>query len=305
MIETPLIFDIKRYAINDGPGIRTTIFFKGCPLRCPWCHNPESYSGQKEKMYSSAKCIGCGECVKHCPNQACRLTPDGVVTDPDLCRLCSVCAEVCPTNATEMSGREMSVDEIMVAIKKEITFYDQSGGGVSFSGGEPLMFPVFLLELLKQCGQNQIHRTVDTAGLVPEKTLLEVAEHTEHFLYDLKMMDSVNHEKFTGMGNELILRNLQALAKTGRTIDIRIPLIGGVNDDLENIEESAAFIAGLAGPPRRVDVLSYHNIASQKYSRLGRIHHPGPLAEPTAERQEEVVALLKNHGLDARLSSRW
>ncbi|MBU8869636.1 MAG: glycyl-radical enzyme activating protein [Gemmatimonadales bacterium] len=302
MDKTPLIFDIKRYAINDGPGIRTTIFFKGCPLQCPWCHNPESFSSKTEKMYSSAKCIGCQECIKWCPNKVCELTSDGIVTNPDLCLLCGVCADVCPTQATEMSGRVMFVDEVMAVIKKEITFFDQSGGGVSFSGGEPLLFPQFLLELLNQCGQNQIHRIVDTTGYCPEETLLEVAGHTEHFLYDLKMMDSAKHKKFTGVGNELILNNLQTLAKTGRIIDIRIPLIHGVNDDLPNIEESAAFIAKLAGPPNRVDILPYHNITSNKYSKLGRIFHPGQMAEPTQQRQEEAVAIINKYGLDARIN---
>jgi len=201
-----------------------------------------------------------------------------------------------------MSGRVMSVDDVMAVIKKEITFFDQSGGGVSFSGGEPLLFPHFLLELLKQCGQNRIHRIVDTTGYCPEETLLEVAGHTEHFLYDLKMMDSAKHKKFTGVGNELVLSNLQTLAKTGRTIDIRIPLIQGVNDDLQNIEDTAAFIAKLAGPHKRVDILPYHNITSNKYSKLGRIFHPGQMAEPTQQRQEEAVAILNKYGLDARLN---
>ncbi len=302
MIATPLTFDIKRYAINDGPGIRTTVFFKGCSLRCQWCHNPESFSPELEKMFSAAKCIGCGECVRACPNQACELTAAGIVTDAALCQLCGRCAEVCPAAATEMSGRSLTVADLMTVIKKEITFFDQSGGGVSFSGGEPLLFPDFLLELLQQCGQLQIHRTIDTAGHVPPETMLAVAEHAEHFLYDLKMMDSDKHEQFTGVDNVLILSNLVALAKTGRAIDIRIPLIGGVNDDVDNLEKSAVFIAQLPGPAKRVDVLPFHNVAGNKYAKLGRVVGPDQLAEPTPESQQQAVAILAGHGLDARLS---
>ncbi len=230
------------------------------------------------------------------------LTPGGIVTDSSLCLLCGICADVCPTQATEMWGREMTVDDVMTVIKKDTTLYDQSGGGASFSGGEPLIFPEYLMELLRKCGANHIHRTVDTSGFAPENVLLEVAEHTEHFLYDLKMMDAVKHEEFTGVSNDLILSNLQALAKTGRTIDIRIPMIQGVNDDLDNLQKTAAFLAELAGQPKRVDILPYHNVALNKYSMLGIITKPDHLAEPTPKRLEEAVAILKDYGLDARLN---
>ncbi|NTV90868.1 MAG: glycyl-radical enzyme activating protein, partial [Clostridiales bacterium] len=197
-----LIFDIKRYAINDGPGIRVVIFFKGCNLKCAWCHNPESISARVEKMYAPAKCIKCGSCVDACPEKAITLTPEGILTDPELCKLCGKCAEVCPTKAIEMSGKVMTVAEIMDIIEKERIFFDQSGGGVTFSGGEPLVHKKMLIELLYECGKRGIHRAVDTAGNVSTETILEVAGLTDLFLYDLKIMDSVLHRKWIHAGNK-------------------------------------------------------------------------------------------------------
>jgi len=300
-MQSGLIFDVKRYAINDGPGIRVTIFLKGCQLSCAWCHNPESISPKIQKMYSADKCIGCNACVDACPENACTLTPQGIVTDPDLCKLCGKCADVCPTKATEMSGRRATVDEIMATIEKERIFFDQSGGGVTFSGGEPLMHAPFLIALLDACGEKGIHRTVDTTGLTKPETLLEVAKRTDHFLYDLKMMDSAKHKKWTKIGNETVLANLVALAETGASINIRIPLIKGVNDDDENIEKTAAFVARLAGEKKRVNLLPYHNIAAKKYEKLGETWDPGDMAEPTKDEQTRIIGKFNTHGLEAMI----
>ena len=294
-----LVFDIKRYAINDGPGIRITIFLKGCLLNCVWCHNPESISPHVQKMYSHDKCIGCNACVEACPENACTLTPQGIVTDPDLCQLCGICADVCPTKATEMSGQPMSVDEIVAIIEKERVFFEQSGGGVTFSGGEPTMYADFLMALLDECGARGIHRTVDTTGLTKTETLLEVAKRTDHFLYDLKMMDAARHEKWTGGSNKKILENLKTLSATGASINIRIPLIKGVNDDEENIEETAQFVAALAGEKKRVNLLPYHNIAATKYRKLGGVFDPGEMSEPSEADQKRVIAQFTAHGIEA------
>jgi pyruvate formate lyase activating enzyme len=174
-MKTGTIFDIKRYAINDGPGIRLTVFLKGCPLSCVWCHNPESIDPKPQKMVLNTACIGCGECVKACPHGACKLGAQGIVTDKSKCNLCGLCAKVCPSEATEMAGRRASVAEIMEMVDKEILFFDKSGGGVTFSGGEPLMQVEFLLALLEACGARQVHRAVDTCGLVRTDDLLRVA----------------------------------------------------------------------------------------------------------------------------------
>jgi pyruvate formate lyase activating enzyme len=294
-----LIFDVKRYAINDGPGVRITIFLKGCSMTCDWCHNPESQSAYTQKMYSEQKCIGCQECVKACLQNACTLTANGIITDSQACILCGTCAEVCPAKATEMSGEEMSVERIMEMIKKETIFMDQSEGGVTFSGGEPLLHHEFLLELLKECGKEGIHRCVDTTGFATTEVLMKIARNTEYFLYDLKMMDSVKHKQYTGVPNEVILKNLKLLAASGAEINIRIPLIHGVNDDEENIQQSAAFIASLKGEKKQVNILPYHNIASTKYKKLGQMYNPGIMAQPDEDRQQYVLDVFKSYGLRA------
>jgi pyruvate formate lyase activating enzyme len=294
-----LVFDIKRYSINDGPGIRITIFMKGCPLNCLWCHNPESISPKIQKLFTAAKCIGCGECCRVCPVHACRLTSEGVITDDSLCTLCGQCAEVCPTLATEMSGRYRSVDELLGIIEKERPFFDQSGGGVTFSGGEPMQQPEFLSELLEACGRKHIHRAVDTSGFVKTETLLRVAKSTDLFLYDLKMMDPDRHKRYTGVDNRLILDNLKALAASGAAIQVRIPLIGGVNDDSANLEATAAFVAALPGAKKAVNLLPYHDVARGKDAKLGQVRNLAELRGPGAAEVALAREVFCNFGLNA------
>ena len=296
-----LVFDIKRYAINDGPGIRVTIFLKGCPLTCRWCHNPESISPRVQKMYTESKCIGCGECVDICPVQACELTPAGIVTNEDVCENCGQCAEVCPAKATEMSGRYQSVTELLKVIEAERPFFEESGGGVTFSGGEPLLYPKFLKQILDACGDAHIHRTIDTSGQAKTRTLLDVAKRCDLFLYDLKLMDSKKHEEWTGTGNKRILKNLQALAKTGVDIQIRIPLIKGVNADKDNIEATAVYVAALPGPKRSISLLPYHDIARGKSAKLGMEYEPGDMATPDGKDLTRIIEQFAAHGLTATI----
>jgi pyruvate formate lyase activating enzyme len=297
----PLIFDIKRYSINDGPGIRATIFFKGCPLHCQWCHNPESISPKVQKLFTAAKCIGCGECCRVCPESACRLALDGVVTDGELCTLCGKCAEVCPTLATEMSGRYYSVAELLEVVKKERPFFDQSGGGVTFSGGEPLLYPEFLIEVLEACGSQNVHRAVDTSGFVKKETLLKAAQHTDLFLYDLKMIDPEKHKHYTGVDNRLILDNLAALAEYGSEIQVRIPLIGGVNDDDDSVVAMATYLADLPGEKRAVSLLPFHDVAKGKDEKLGRERDLAALHEPGADALQGVIDVFAGYGLAATI----
>ena len=292
-----LIFDIKRYAINDGPGIRIVIFFKGCNLHCAWCHNPESISGKVEKMYSASKCIRCGSCILACPENAIIMTSEGIITNQELCILCGKCAEICPSSAIQMSGKVMSVSEIMDEIEKERIFFDQSGGGVTFSGGEPLIHSKILIELLDECGKRGFHRAVDTAGNVNTNVILEVAKRTDLFLYDLKMMDARLHRKWTHSGNERILHNLKAIAVSGAEIIIRIPLIEGINISAENIGQTAKFIAELAGNKKEVHLLPYHSIAQNKFIKLGKQENFEKFQEPGKSTLFNIVSVFTKYGI--------
>lgn len=299
MANTGFIFDIKRFSINDGPGIRITIFLKGCLLSCKWCHNPESLSIHTQKLYTQSKCISCSECVTACPKQALTLTEEGIVTDNDACDMCGICADVCPTKAIEMSGHEASVEELVETIQREQVCMDQSGGGMTVSGGEPLLQHEFLIELLDRCGELGIHRTVDTTGKANSTILMKVAERTELFLYDLKHMDSDMHRKWTGVDNKRILDNLRLLAENGHAFKVRIPLIKGVNSDDENLTATAQFIASLPGPKPLVNLLPFHRIAEKKYEKLEMPCDLSGMEEPNKEEIDAAIAIFAEHGIEA------
>lgn len=296
-----LIFDIKRYAINDGPGIRVTIFLKGCPLSCVWCHNPESISLKHQKMYDANKCIGCSECVKACPQGALELTEEGIVTDSEACDLCGICAEVCPTKAIEMSGCVVTVEGLLEIIERERVFFDNSGGGVTISGGEPLLHAEFTLKLLQECGKRSIHRVVDTTGFAKRDILLKIAKETDLFLYDLKHMDAKEHKKWTGVDNKLILENLNTLAEIGANIVIRIPFINGVNTDEVNVRETAKFISSLSGAPKLVNLLPFHNIAQKKHEKLGQSCELNSMTAPTEKELADAITIFSEYGLVAKI----
>ncbi len=292
-----ILFDIRRYAINDGPGIRSTLFFKGCNLHCSWCHNPEGISPLPVKMFTASRCIGCGTCFFHCPSKAITMTDGKPKTGKELCRQCGTCARVCPAGASLMAGQVYTTQEVITTILKDRILYDESGGGVTFSGGEPLLQHAFLLEMLKECGLKGIHRAVDTAGNVSPAILNEVAAVTDLFLYDLKIMNEDLHRRWTGVSNRTILDNLKLLSRRRSAIHIRIPLIGGINDDEENISATAHFLTTLPHPVEEVSLLPFHAIAVQKYQKLGEEEMMTGFEEPTARAIARAAEIFRRVGL--------
>jgi pyruvate formate lyase activating enzyme len=229
------------------------------------------------------------------------LTPEGITTDYELCNLCGDCAEVCSTKAIEMSGKEMTVDEVMKLIRRETLIMDLSEGGVTISGGEPLLHHRYLLELLRECKKEEIHTCVDTTGFADTSILMDVARLTDHFLYDIKMMNSEKHKHYTGVPNEKIHYNLKELAALGASVEIRVPLIKGVNDDIDNIVRTAELIKSLEGDPRQVSLLPYHNIASKKYEKLGETYQNDDLSEPESDRIADIINIFRDNGIAAKV----
>ena len=262
-----LVFDIKRYAIHDGPGIRTTVFFKGCPLKFRWCHNPESWQANVELGFRKGRCVGCGQCVEACPHEAVSLVENRLVTDAEKCILCGRCVDVCLAGARQIIGRETTVSEVMAEVERDVIFYDQSGGGVTFSGGEPLMQPDFLLALLNQCRARNIRTAVDTSCYAEPEIVDSIAKRADLFLCDLKHMDNEMHKRFTGVGNNLILENIRRISQAGKKIVIRIPIIPGFNDETANIEATGKFTASLPGVGR-IDILPFNRGGMEKSARL-------------------------------------
>lgn len=268
-MSTGTIFDIKKFAIHDGPGVRTTVFFKGCPLGCWLCHNPESQSFEPELMIRDGRCTRCGDCVEACPEDAVSLNGNSVRIDRHRCDLCGDCADVCVAEAIEVAGRNVTVAEVMAELEKDVVFYDESGGGVTVSGGEPFAQPEFLLELLKACKARGMETAVDTCGHVAPQLFQSIADYVDLFLYDLKIMDDERHREFTGVGVESIHENLRWLAERNRAVIVRFPLLPGINDDEANVVAMGEFLGSLASR-LHVDILPYHRAGVDKYGRLGR-----------------------------------
>lgn len=295
-LTTGQVFNVMRFSTHDGPGIRTTVFLKGCPLSCWWCHNPENWKHVPSEVYIADRCIGCGICIEACPNQALARTPQGITVDSVRCAHCARCVDVCPSEARERTGWPVTVPELVSTLERDIPFYEQSGGGVTFSGGEPLCQTEFLMAMLKACGQLEIHRAVDTCGYAASDVLLQVARFTDLFLFDLKALDPVTHRANTGVDNAGILANLRQLSGSGADIIIRIPLIPGVNDDEQSLSKFGEFIAAL---PRRhpVNLLPYHAAAAGKYKKLGIGLRGANVTPPAAERVVEIAQHLSGFGL--------
>lgn len=295
----PLIFDIKRYAINDGPGIRTTLFMKGCPLHCVWCHNPESWSPRVQLLYKKSKCIGCQSCVEACSRHALKLTASGIVHQADSCILCGQCTAECPTTALELCGKKWDMEALMEEVEKERAIMEESGGGVTICGGEPLMHPEYTLQLLRVLGQRGFHRAVDTTLFCSENIARTVADECELLLVDLKMMNSQRHAFFTGVPNEQILHNIRVISSRAKEFFIRIPLIEGVNTDVENIRLSASFLRSLPVFPSVVNLLPYHDVGKDKHCRMWGTFNPDciPLSTPSDDTITQCQLIFESFGL--------
>ena len=250
------IFDIQRNSFVDGPGIRTTVFFKGCNLKCAWCHNPETQSPKPQMMFYRDKCTGCGKCKEICPT-------------PDNCILCGKCTFYCPADARKVCGKEYTVDEVFSEIIKDKSYYENSGGGVTFSGGECMLQIDFLLEIMIKCKENGIHTAVDTAGYTPFESFEKILPYTDLFLYDIKCFDNEKHKKYVGVENELILENLKKLFQANAKIWIRIPVIADINDSTEEMQCIKKFLFAY-GKPEKIELLPYHIMGENKYAAIGR-----------------------------------
>lgn len=299
LITTGTVFNIQKYSIHDGPGIRTTVFLKGCSLNCWWCHNPESQSVLPELIFRKDRCIHCQTCLTICPSGAINIKEDMLFTDKDKCRLCGECAKKCPTQAREIMGKTMTSEEVIKEVEKDLIFYEESGGGVTFSGGEPLVQFEFLENLLNGCRGKKIHTAVDTSGYISWEILNRIYPKVDLFLYDLKIMDRERHKNYTAVSNEIILENLKRLSSVHPNILVRFPVIPGINDDDQNIKETGEFLSSLK--ITQMNLLPYHYIGADKYKRLGRIYKLAILQPPSEEKLSEISAMLSKYNLKVKL----
>ncbi len=296
-----LIWDIKRYTLHDGPGIRTTVFFKGCPLSCIWCCNPESQGLVAELTWIRERCLGCGLCSQICPTDAVETGKDGEKSvDPTRCNLCEQCAVKCPGEAMNVLGHLKTVTEVLSEVAKDDVFFQRSGGGLTLSGGEPLAQAEFATELLRRYKTEQAgHTAVETCGQGPWESFKKILPYTDLFLFDLKHFDPVVHSRLTGADNQIILANATRLAESSPNLIFRLPLIPGYNDDPENLKRTAEFVNKLR--IQRLDLLPYHRLGEPKYRRLKRFYPLEGIRSLTDKETAKARWILEQAGLKVRL----
>ena len=289
-----LIFNIQKFSVHDGPGIRTTVFFKGCPLKCIWCHNPESQNINKEILYDRKKCVLCGICQSVCPTNAIRLENKILTTDINKCNYCGKCNIYCVYGAREVVGKVYSVDEVINEVMKDKVFYEQSNGGVTVSGGEPLIQIDFVEELLRRLKEEKINTAVDTRGAVNFDILERAAKYTDLFLYDLKLMDDEKHKEYVGVSNKNIIENLKKVSTIHCNVNIRMPIIEGINDNDSHIEKTLELLKDLN--IKKINLLPYHNIAKHKYEKLGLVYEDEKMSIPSDVKMDSFKELFEKNG---------
>lgn len=264
-----IVFDIQKFSVHDGPGIRTTVFLKGCNIRCLWCHNPESFTVLPQLSYSRTKCVSCGACVRVCPTGVHRITAAGHQVDFSRCKACGACIEECPEQCLKIFGREMSAEEVLTEVLKDKVYYESSGGGVTVSGGEPTVQFEFLMELLRLCKEAGLHTCVETNGVVTEEKFREMAALVDLFLLDYKATGSQQHKELTGHTNEKVLENLRYLADIGKAVILRCPVIPGLNDTEEHFQTIREWKHRYPNIDH-VEIMAYHSLGKSKWDSLGK-----------------------------------
>jgi pyruvate formate lyase activating enzyme len=299
-MKSGIVFDIKKYALHDGPGIRVTVHLKGCPLSCWWCHNPESQKFSPQLLFRGERCIACDMCVSSCANGAISAGGGSMFTDPNRCEGNGDCAGVCPSGAREICGRVVDVKDVMAEILKERIFFEQSGGGVTLSGGEPLCQPEFAMAVLAECRRLGIHTAVDTSGFVSTEVLLEAIPMTDLFLYDVKHMNPEKHTEYTGVDNSVILSNMSKLGEGGAAINARMPFVPGVNSDEENLRATGSFLAKVPGVTQ-LNLLPYHSAAEGKHDRWGMKYRLKGTYTPTENSLRRAAEIVETAGIRAAI----
>jgi pyruvate formate lyase activating enzyme len=295
-----IVFNIQRFSVNDGPGIRTIVFLKGCPLRCFWCSNPESQKSSFEISYIHKICLLCQRCVQTCPNEALKLIGDNIDMDYAKCKVCGKCVEVCPVNARKIEGEEYTVEKLFEVVAKDLVFFKTSKGGVTISGGEPYTQFEFLLSFLKKCKQETVHTAVETCGYAEWDKIELTLKYIDLFLYDLKHMDTALHEEYTGVQNKRILENFNRLVAKNVNIVVRFPLIPDYNNDNKNLERMVEFLEEV-NYSDEIHILPYHRLGSNKYQHLDKEYKLEELKPPKDKEIIKVERFFKGKGYTVKL----